>query len=124
MRSARWWQYGLFGGVVLSLATIVKLVRHTLMGGAAAEATWTEAIGFAVAIFGMGFVCGVVVWAGRWISQRHGRHAGILHRLHALVRPRSPGTARIANVRLWGAARVGWWNLGSWCLLAFLPHSR
>ena len=42
------------------------------MGGAAVEAGWSQAFGFAVAIFAMGFLCGVVVWAGRWISRRFG----------------------------------------------------
>src|SRR5947208_2412659 len=76
MRFTRWWQYGLLGGLVLSLATIIKLIRTVLMGaviaGAAGKAGWTEAVAFAVAIFGMGFVCGLVIWAGRGISRRLG----------------------------------------------------
>lgn len=67
----RWWQFGLLGGFVLSLATAVKVVR-AVVRGAAGEAAWGEAAGFAAAIFGMGFVCGVVVWAGRGLSRRFG----------------------------------------------------
>ncbi|MFI5460005.1 MAG: hypothetical protein ACHRXM_31685 [Isosphaerales bacterium] len=71
MRALRWWQFGLFGGVVLSLATVVKLIR-AVVRGAAGEAVWGEAAGFAAAIFAMGFACGVVVWAGRGLYQRLG----------------------------------------------------
>jgi hypothetical protein len=62
MRYTRWWQFGLLGGLVLSLATIIKLIRTFLIGavigGAVGQAGWTDAVGFALAIFGMGFVCG------------------------------------------------------------------
>jgi hypothetical protein len=71
MRFTRWWQYGLFGGVVLSLATIVKVIR-AVIGGGARDVGWTQAISFAVAIFVIGFMCGVVVWGGRSISRRFG----------------------------------------------------
>ena len=67
----RWWQFGLLGGFVLSIATAIKVVR-AVVGGAAGEAGWGEAVGFAAAIFGMGFLCGVVVWAGRGLSRRFG----------------------------------------------------
>jgi hypothetical protein len=71
MRAMRWWQFGLFGGVVLSPATAIKVVR-AVVRGAAGEAEWGEAVGFAAAIFGMGFLCGVVVWAGRGLYRRMG----------------------------------------------------
>jgi hypothetical protein len=71
MRSLRWWQYGLVGGTILSLATLIKVVR-AVARGAAGEAEWGEAAGFAAAIFGMGFLCGVVVWAGRGLYRRLG----------------------------------------------------
>jgi hypothetical protein len=71
MRTVRWWQFGLFGGVVLSLATAIKVVR-AIVGGSAAGAEWGEAAGFAAAIFGMGFLCGLIVWAGRNLYQRLG----------------------------------------------------
>ena len=57
MRTMRWWQFGLLGGVVLSLATAAKLIR-AIVGGAAGETEWGEAAGFAAAIFGMGLLCG------------------------------------------------------------------
>jgi hypothetical protein len=67
----RWWQFGLFGGVVLSLATAVKVIR-AVVRGAAGEADWGEAAWFAAAIFGMGFLCGVIVWAGKGLYRRLG----------------------------------------------------
>lgn len=67
----RWWQFGLAGGIVLSLATAVKVIR-ALVGGAEGETNWGEAAGFAAAIFGMGFLCGVIVWAGKGLYQRIG----------------------------------------------------
>jgi hypothetical protein len=66
----RWWQFGLVGGVGLSLATLIKVIR--VLGGTAGEATWGETVGFAAAIFGMGFVSGVIVWAGRGLYHRIG----------------------------------------------------
>ena len=41
MRFTRWWQYGLLGGVVLSLATIVKLIR-TVLVRAVMAAPWKK----------------------------------------------------------------------------------
>ena len=67
----RWWQFGLFGSVALSILTAFKLVR-AMVGGAAGEAEWGEAAGFAAAIFGMGFLCGVIVWAGKGLYRRFG----------------------------------------------------
>ena len=67
----RWWQFGLLGGFVLSLATAIKVVR-ALVRGAAGEVEWGEAAGFAAAIFGMGFLCGVIVWAGKGLHRRLG----------------------------------------------------
>jgi hypothetical protein len=71
MGLTRWWQYGLVGGVVLSLATLVKAVRGVARGAVGAV-DWADAAGFAAAVFGMGFACGLVVWAGRGISRRLG----------------------------------------------------
>jgi hypothetical protein len=67
----RWWQFGLFGGVVLSVATLIKVAR-ALVRGLSGEGGLVEAVGFAAAIFAMGFVCGVVVWAGRGLYERIG----------------------------------------------------
>jgi hypothetical protein len=71
MQTPRWWQFGLVGGVTLSLATLIKLIR-AIGRGFAGQPEWGEAAGFAVAIFAMGFVCGVVVWAGRGLYRRFG----------------------------------------------------
>ena len=68
----RWWQFGLFGGIVLSLATAVKVIR-VVVRGAADNAEWSEIAGFAAAVFGMGFVCGLIVWAGRGLHRQLGR---------------------------------------------------
>ena len=68
---ARWWHAGLAGGLVLTLATAIKFVRSVIRGGMG-EAEWIEAIGFAAAIFGMGFLCGVIVWLGRGLHRRLG----------------------------------------------------
>jgi len=67
----RWWQFGLLGGFVLSLATLIKVIR-AVVRGLAGEAEWGEAAAFAVAIFAMGFACGVVVWAGKGLYRRLG----------------------------------------------------
>jgi hypothetical protein len=71
MKALHWWQFGLFGGIVLSLATVIKLVR-ALARGAGSAAVWGDAAGFAAAIFAMGFACGIVVWAGRGLYHRIG----------------------------------------------------
>jgi hypothetical protein len=53
MRKVTWWQSGLLGGAVLSLATWIKLVRASV-AGAAGGADWSEAVGFTALIFAMG----------------------------------------------------------------------
>ena len=70
-RGMRWWQFGLTGGAVLSIATTIKLIR-ALAGGRRGEADWSEAAGFAVEIFAMGFLCGVIVWLGNGLHYRFG----------------------------------------------------
>ena len=66
-----WWQFGLTGGIVLSVATAIKLVR-ALFRSATEPEELGEAVGFALAIFGMGFLCGVIVWAGKGLHRRFG----------------------------------------------------
>lgn len=68
---ARWWQFGLIGGAVLLVATAVKLVR-ALAAGATGEGGMGETVGFAALLFGMGFLCGLVVWAGKGLYNRIG----------------------------------------------------
>ncbi len=71
MRYPRWWQYGLLGGVFLSVTTLVRAIPDVIRG-ALTEVVWTQVVGFLAAIFGMGFVCGLVAWAGRGLSRRFG----------------------------------------------------
>jgi hypothetical protein len=66
-----WWQFGLFGGVVLSLATALKVIG-AVVGGLPDDAEWKQLPGFAAAIFGMGFLCGVIAWAGKGLNRRIG----------------------------------------------------
>lgn len=67
----RWWMFGLIGGCVLLVATSVKFIR-TLIAGATGEANPAEGVLFAVSLFGLGFVCGLIVWAGRGWYRRIG----------------------------------------------------
>lgn len=66
-----WWQAGLLGGAVLSLATAVKVIS-AIVKGAAGEADLGETAGLAAAVFGIGFLCGVLAWAGKGLSRRFG----------------------------------------------------
>lgn len=67
----RWWQFGLLGGAVLSVATGFKALR-AVIGGAAFGAPWGETAAFAAFIFGIGFLCGLIVWAGKGLHRRIG----------------------------------------------------
>ena len=67
----RWWQFGLTGGIVLSLATAARLIP-ALMYGVAGEADWNEAAGFIATIFGTGFLCGLIVWRCKYLYRRFG----------------------------------------------------
>jgi hypothetical protein len=64
MQRVRWWQFGLIGGFALSVATLIKFVR-AVARGLGGQAELGEAVEVAVAVFAMGFLCGVIVWAGR-----------------------------------------------------------
>lgn len=59
------------GGLVLSFATFIKLIR-AVARGAAGGADWGEVAGFAAMIFAIGFACGVVNWIGLGLSRRFG----------------------------------------------------
>jgi hypothetical protein len=63
---------GLIGSFVLSAATALKIVR-ALLGGRADGTPWHELPLLALQVAGMGFVCGVVLWAVRWLPARLGR---------------------------------------------------
>jgi hypothetical protein len=69
--TVRWWHYGLLGGGVLMVATSVKIVEALVVGHLDA-ARWAEAARLLPLTFGMGFVCGLVAWAGRGLSRRFG----------------------------------------------------
>jgi hypothetical protein len=68
----RWYLCGLIGGVTLSIATVAKAVGAVVAGPGLGGVSPADAAGFAAAIFGMGFVCGVVAWAARGLSRRFG----------------------------------------------------
>jgi hypothetical protein len=71
MRKVTWWQCGLIGGFVLSIASLNKLIR-AVARGAAGGADWGEAVGFVAMMFAIGFTCGVVNWLGLGLSRRFG----------------------------------------------------
>lgn len=79
----RWWQFGLIGGVGLSWATAIKFVR-ALRGGDD-PGDWGTLPGFAAMIFGIGFLCGVVAWAGRGLYDRIGAAGDALVGLAVMV---------------------------------------
>jgi hypothetical protein len=66
-----WWRCGLLGSFVLLFATGVKVLR-ALVGGAVPGFDWAEAAGFVALMFGLGFTCGLVGWAGLGLSRRFG----------------------------------------------------
>jgi hypothetical protein len=70
MGSARWWHYGLIGGLFLLFAAVRSMRR--LVGHEVETPDWSAAVGYAAAAFAMGFLGGVVVWAGRGVSRRLG----------------------------------------------------
>jgi hypothetical protein len=71
MKNVRWWQFGLVGGLTLSIASAVKLVV-AILASATGEAGLAEGSGFFALMFAMGFVCGLVAWAGRGLHARIG----------------------------------------------------
>jgi hypothetical protein len=70
-----WWQVSVLGGLTLSLVTLVgvpiKLVQYWRRHGDA-HVSWTELVLFPLLIFGMGFLCGTVVWALQGLPRRLG----------------------------------------------------
>jgi hypothetical protein len=66
-----WWQFGLIGGGFLSLPTVGNVII-AVAGGEAHGVHWGEIAAFAAIIFAMGFVSGLVVWAGRGLYRRFG----------------------------------------------------
>lgn len=58
---------------MLSIATVVKVVKALPQLFAAQGVHWSELLLFAVAIFLMGFASGVVVWTALPLSKKLGR---------------------------------------------------
>jgi hypothetical protein len=71
MRSLRWWQFGLFGAFVLSLSTFIKAIVLAV-AGADVDFQWSDLPGFAAIVFAIGFLCGVIIWAGQGLYRRLG----------------------------------------------------
>jgi hypothetical protein len=71
VRRGRWWQFGLVGGLVLTLATLAKAVA-AIPRFFTENVPWSEVAVLPLAVFGMVFVCGVVVWAVRSVTRRYG----------------------------------------------------
>jgi nitrate reductase gamma subunit len=71
MKKMRWWEAGMLGAVVLSIATLFKFVQ-TVAWRETGEARWAQVLGFAAAIAGISFLCGVIGWAGRGLYRRIG----------------------------------------------------
>ena len=67
----RWWEGGLIGGIVLSGTTVFNALG-AYVGGMDGPAPWTGIFGVVAATFGMGFLCGVVVWSGKGLHRRFG----------------------------------------------------
>lgn len=67
----RWWESGLIGGVVLSGMTAFNAAK-ALIGGIDGPMPWAETSGVVAATFGMGFLCGVIVWSGKGLHTRFG----------------------------------------------------
>jgi hypothetical protein len=70
-RLLKWWHFGLIGGVVLSIATVIKIFK-SLPALLAGELSWSGFFYFPIAIFAMGFACGVLVWLALPLSRRLG----------------------------------------------------
>ena len=71
MKTQRWWEWGLAGGLVLSVATFVKVVS-TIPRFFKEDVPWSELPAFAASVFGMGFFCGVLVCALLPLSMKLG----------------------------------------------------
>ena len=66
----RWWEAGLIGGTVLSVATVANAIKAVL--GGIHGMPWDEVFSVAIVVFFMGFLCGVIAWSGRGLHQRLG----------------------------------------------------
>ena len=55
---------------VLSIATAVNVVKALIRGDDAFR--WSEVSGVALAVFFMGFLCGVIAWSGKGLHKKFG----------------------------------------------------
>lgn len=62
---------GVYGGVILSFGMAWKIVE-ALVAGRMGKVDWREAWIYEAALFALGFVCGVIIWAGRGLYRRFG----------------------------------------------------
>lgn len=72
MKRISWWQCGLIGAVVLSVATIEKLIKSVLMFSPV-EFSWYGLLCFQLLIFAVGFICGFILWLALPLSRKLGR---------------------------------------------------
>ena len=66
-----WWQYGVFGSVVLSACTLVKAV-FAIPRFFAEDVPWRDLAYFPAKVAALGFACGLAVWAVRPLWKRFG----------------------------------------------------
>ena len=71
MKTFKWWISGLVGALTLSIATVINAfyaIPKILSGGG----SWNEFFVTVVSVFGMGFLCGLLVWFSLGLSRRYG----------------------------------------------------
>jgi hypothetical protein len=71
MKTLPWWTCGLIGALGLSISTLIKAfyeIPRILKGGG----TWSEFLTTVGAVFGMGFLCGILVWISLGLAKRFG----------------------------------------------------
>ena len=66
-----WWKCGILGGIVLSSATLIKVIG-AIPRFFTEDVPWSEFVFLPFAVFGMGFVCGSLVGVLRGLSSRLG----------------------------------------------------
>ena len=60
----KWWVFGLIGMLALFLPTVIIFISAINRHNVPAE-EWGKAAGVAAAVAGMGFLCGLIAWAGQ-----------------------------------------------------------
>ena len=77
MARLRWWQYGILSGIALSMLLLSKIVDGLLNGELAVADIAGELIVVAM-FFPVGFLCGLIVWAGQKLTRRFGMLGGAI----------------------------------------------